>query len=192
VSKETELFYLEKFKENFPSFPKGIIFPDERPDFLVKAPSEIIGIEITGFYRETSSSTRPPLQQRESVRHKIITLAKSIYDNRGLLPVFVSVHFDLNFHCRKFDIQPIAERLIELAEQSLSNLAEEKIWRIYEIQLNGILPLSVKKLKLVKSYWNAPLASFVPTVNSQQIQNIFDEKILAAMTIERSVIRFGS
>jgi hypothetical protein len=77
VSKETGLFYLEKFKENFSSFPKGIIFPDERPDFLVKAPSEIIGIEITGFYRETSSSTRPPLQQRESVRHKIITLAKS-------------------------------------------------------------------------------------------------------------------
>jgi hypothetical protein len=58
--------------------------------------------------------------------------------------------------------------------------------------LNGILPLSVKKLKLAKSYWNAPLASFVPTVNSQQIQNIFDEKILAAMTIEKSVIRFGS
>jgi hypothetical protein len=145
VNKETELFYLEKFKENFPSFPKGIISSDERPDFLVKAPSEIIGIEITGFYRETSSSARPPLQQRESVRHKIITLAKSIYDNRGLPPVFVSVHFDLNFHCRKFDIQPIAKRLIELAEQSLSNLAEEKIWRIYEIQLNGVLLLSVKK-----------------------------------------------
>jgi hypothetical protein len=31
-------------------------------------------------------------------------------------------------------------------------------------------------MKLAKSYWNAPLASFVPKVNSQQIQNIFDGK----------------
>ncbi len=27
-----------------------------------------------------------------------------------------------------------------------------------------------------KSYWNAPLASFVPTVNPQQIQDILNEK----------------
>ncbi len=176
MNKEREFFYLDKFKENFPSFPEGKISPDERPDFLVKTLNEIIGIEITGFYREASSSARPPLQQRENVRRKIIALAKSIYDDKGLPPVFVSVHFDLNFHCRKSDIQSIASRLVELAEQSSSNLVGEKIWRIFEIQLNGVLLLSVKRVKLAKSYWNAPLASFVPTVNPQQIQDILDEK----------------
>jgi hypothetical protein len=118
VNKELELFYLGKFKENFPSFPKGEIIPDESPDFLVKVPNEIIGIEITGFYRQTSSSAKPPLQQRQSVRHKIIALAKTCYDHKGLPPVFAGVHFELNFHCRKSEIQPIAKRLVELAEQS--------------------------------------------------------------------------
>jgi hypothetical protein len=37
VNKESELFYLEKFKEYFSGFPKGNIFSDERPDFLVKS-----------------------------------------------------------------------------------------------------------------------------------------------------------
>jgi hypothetical protein len=176
VNKQSELFYLNKFKESFSNFPQGNISPDERPDFLVKAPNEIVGIEITGFYRETSSSTQPPLQQRESVRHKIITLAKSIYDNKGLPSVYVNVHFDLNFHCRKSEVQPIAETLAELAEQSLSSPTDEKMWRIGDIQLKGIHLLFVKKMKLAKSYWSAPLASFVPTVNPQQIQDIFDEK----------------
>jgi hypothetical protein len=176
VNKQSELFYLNKFKESFSDFPQGNISPDERPDFFVKAPNEIVGIEITGFYREPSSSTQHPLQQRESVRHKIITLAKSIYDNKGLPSVYVNVHFDLNFHCRKSEVQPIAERLAELAEQSLSNPKDEKIWRVYDIQLKGILLLFVKKMKLAKSYWSAPLASFVPTVNPQQIQDILDEK----------------
>jgi len=176
VNKGSELFYLEKFKENFSDFPKGKIVSHESPDFLVKAPNEIVGIEITGFYRQTSSSTRLPLQQRQSVRHKIVTLAKSSYDQKGLPPVFVGVHFALNFHCRKSEIQPISEKLVNLAEKSLSNSAEEKIWRRDDIQLSGVDLLSVKKMNLAKSYWSAPLASFVPTTSSQQIQNILGGK----------------
>jgi hypothetical protein len=175
VNKELELFYLEKFKENFPDFPKGKIDSDESPDFLVEAPNEIVGIEITSFYRQTSSSTRPPLQQRQSIRHKIIALAKSYYDQKGLPPVFAGVHFDLNFHCRKSEIQPIAKRLVGLAEQSLLDPTPEKIWRRDDIQLSGIDLLSFKKCK-AESYWDAPLGSFVPTTSPQQIQNIFDEK----------------
>jgi hypothetical protein len=94
---------------------------------LVKAPNEIVRIEITGFYRQTSSSIRPPLQQRQSVRHKIAALAKSCYDQKGLPSVFADVHFDLNFHFRKSEIQPIAKILVELAEQSLLNSTPEKI-----------------------------------------------------------------
>ena len=90
--------------------------------------------------------------------------------------MFAGIHFGLNFHCRKSEIQPIAKRLVELAEQSLSNPVSEKIWRRDAIQLSGIDLLSFKKWKAAKSYWFAPLASFVPTANSQQIQTILDEK----------------
>ena len=179
MNKDAECFYLDRFRENFTNFPRGNVCLDESPDFLIKSPTGIIGVEVTHFYRQMSSDTQPTLQQRESVRHKITSLAKSIYDRKGHPSVFVSVHFDLNFHCRKSDIQHIAERLVELAELSLSGLTEEKkekIWRKYEIQLNGVLLLSVRKWRMEKSHWNAPLASFVPTVNPQQIQDILDEK----------------
>jgi hypothetical protein len=177
VNKKSELFYSEKFKEIFPDFPKGQIVLDESPDFLVKTSCEIVGIEITGFYRQTSSSTNPPLQQRQSVRHKIVALAKSNYDQSGLPSVFVGVHFNLNFHCPKSEIQMISERLVNLAEKSLSNSVEEKIWRRDDIQLKGIDLLSVKKVNyLTKSHWSVPLASFVPTVDPQQIQDILDDK----------------
>src|ERR1035441_1720281 len=172
MNKDTELFYLLKFKENCPNFPHGDVCPDERPDFLIKTARRVVGAEVTHFYRQMSSGAHPPLQQRESVRGNIISLAKSIYDAKGLPSVFVSVHFDLNFYCRKSEIKPIAKRLVELAEQSLSGLPEEKIWRSYEIQLNGVLMVAVSKWKVEKSHWNDPLASFVPTVNPQQIQDI--------------------
>lgn len=176
MNKEAEYFYLSKFKENFEDFPSGEICRHERPDFLVRNSRGDLGIEITDFYRQMSSETGLPLQQRENVRHKIITIAKDIYDARGQPSAFVAVHFDLNFHCRQSEIRSIAERLAQLAESSLSGAVEEKVWRIYEIQLNGISLLTVKKMALPKSYWSAPLASFVPTASPKQIQDILDKK----------------
>jgi hypothetical protein len=43
----------------------------------------------------------------------------------------------------------------------------------------------------VESYWYAPLGSFVPTISPEQIQNIFDKKILFVMNTERSATKPG-
>jgi len=176
VSKEAELFYLERFKENFSNFPQGDIWPDESPDFLVKSANEIIGIEFTHFYRQMSSETPFPLQARESVRQKIISQSKSIYDKSGFAPVCVWVHFDLNFHCRTSKIRSVAERLVQLAKCSLSDQTDEKNWVRDDIQINGIHSLCVKRPIMKKSYWRAPLASFVPEARPQQLQEILDKK----------------
>ncbi|HEY5346478.1 MAG TPA: hypothetical protein VIK62_09060 [Verrucomicrobiae bacterium] len=176
MNKQLELFYLNKFKESFSNFPHGNIFPDEKPDFLIKDANEIVGVEITGFYRETASKTQRPLQQREGLRNRIIALAKSIYDGKELPSVYVTIQFDLNFYCGKSEVQRIAERFADLTEQSLSNLAEGKVWKIYDIQLKGVHSLSVEKREWQKSDWTAPLVSFLPTANPQQIQEILDEK----------------
>jgi hypothetical protein len=174
--KQKEFFYLNKFKENFTDFPASIICLDERPDFSVKSANEIIGIEVTDFFREKASDTKFPLQQRLEVRNKIINLAKSIYDNKGLPSVYVNVHFDFNFNCRESAVQPMAKRLVELVEQSLPNLIVEKLWRTYDIQLKDVQLLSVGKRESEKSDWSAPFASFLPATNPQQIQEILDRK----------------
>jgi len=177
MKKEREFFYLNEFKRNFPNFPMGDIYPDESPDFLIRCPNETIGIEITHFFREMSSATGPTLQQRESVRKKIIAIAKEAYNSKELPSVFVGVHFDLKFYCQKTNIRPIAEKLVGIVEKSLPDLDKERLWRRDEIQIGGVDLLSVKKMRGIKrSHWSAPLASFVPTIDPQQIQSILDAK----------------
>jgi len=176
VSKESELFYLERFKENFSNFPQGDICPDESPDFLVKSGNGIIGVELTDFYRQVSSETPLPLQAREKVRQRIISQAKSIYDESGFAPVWAFAYFDGNFQCRASEIQSVAERLVQLAKCSLLEQENEKNWARDDIQINGIHSLSVKRSIMAKSYWRAPLATFVPEVKPQQLQKILDKK----------------
>jgi hypothetical protein len=175
VNKEFELFYLEKFKENLQNFPQGDICTDECPDFLVKNPNGIIGIELTHFYRQMPVG-HLPLQQRESVRRKIINEAKSIYDESGFAPVHVHVHFGFNFCCRASEIKPVAERLAQLVGCSTQAHVQTAVLRRDEIQLLGIDLLHIEKHIKPKSYWSAPQASFVPNLQPDQLQGILDAK----------------
>lgn len=176
MNKEIERFYLDRFKANLPSFPQGEIRSNERPDFLITGAERMIGVEVTQFYRDRVGRAQYPLQQREAVRQKIISHAKAIADKHGSLPAYVFVHFDLNFHCRAFELPSIASKLVELAEGRLQNGKNEEFVRRDEIQIPGIAAFSLKRAKGSTSIWRAPLANFVPTVSSQQIQHILNEK----------------
>jgi hypothetical protein len=50
VKKARERAYLERFRENFASFPEGEVIPSEHPDFLVKTQPRWIGIELTEYH----------------------------------------------------------------------------------------------------------------------------------------------
>ena len=176
VNKESELFYLEKFKENFPEFPEGIVCLNEKPDFLIKTNSNFLGIEITGHYRERSPNTKSPLQQKLNTRRKIIDLAKSIYDGKKLPPLFLHVHFNLNYYCSESKIQSVADMIAQLAEQSISLPSSEIAWKADEIPSRGIDLITVKKRNTGINYWSAPFGSFVPPINPQQIQDILNDK----------------
>jgi len=174
VNKESERLYFDKFKELSPNFPPGKICSEERPDFLVKAENATIGIEITKYYREISSEGHPALQQRESARRKIIAQAKYNYDLTNLAPMHVHVFFDFNFHCSQREIHTYATRLAHLAERSAQE-NKDNWWRD-EVQLNGVHSMDVKRTTLAKSFWSAPLGSFVPEVSCPQLQTILDKK----------------
>ncbi len=176
MNKETERFYLDKFKENFPGFPKGTVCPDERPDFLVKTEQGVVGIEITEFFRDMADAIQSPLQQREAVRRKIMEQANAFADKRGFLVAYVFVHFDLNFNCKASEISIIASKLVEVAEGRFQIGQNDEYIRRHEIQIPGIAALSLKRTRGSTSIWRAPLGSFVPTMNPQQIQDILDQK----------------
>lgn len=176
MNKESELFYLEKFKEHFPEFPEGIVCLDEKPDFLIKTRNKFLGIEITGHYRERPPETKSPLQQKLNARRKIIDLAKSIYDSKKLPPLFLHVHFNRNYYCRESKIQVVANNIAQLAERSLSRQSSEIVWRPHEIPLQGIDLITVKKRNAGINHWSAPFGSFVPSISPQQIQDVLDDK----------------
>jgi hypothetical protein len=176
VNKESEFFYLEKFKEIFPDFPDGIINPDEEPDFLIKTESKIVGIEITDYYRERPPKIKSPLQQKLTTRRKIVDLAKSIYDKQGLPPLFVHVHFNLHFRCSEREVQAFAEKIAQFVEQSLLKPSSEVLCRAHEIPMQGVDLIYIKKRTSGINRWTAPFASFVPSISPQQIQGVLDGK----------------
>jgi len=177
VNKESESFYLSKFQELCPNFPPGQIYPDERPDFRIRGANGDVGIEVTNFYREMSSNTRPTLQARRSTRHKIIEEAKRIYDLKGLPLLVAHVHFDFDFHCGQSEVHAFGERLAHLAECSVREHKLPCMWRCDEIQLKGVHLLDIRyTTKNPESRWSAPFASFVPKVSPAQLQCILDKK----------------
>ena len=177
LNKESEFFYLSRFQELCPIFPPGKICPDERPDFRVNGPNGDVGIELTNYYREFSSDILPPLQARQSARHKIAEEAKRIYDLKRLPSLVVHVHFDFRFHCGQSEVHAFGQRLADLAECSVRDQKPPWIWRRDEIQLNGVALLDIRRItKMPESYWSAPLASFVPEVSPAQLQSILDKK----------------
>lgn len=176
MNKTAEQFYLEEFRRNLSAFPSGAICPDERPDFLIKSTGRIVGVEVTKYFRDMANAALTPLQQREAVRRKIMKEANSIADKRGYLQAYVFVHFDLNFFCRSSKISATATELVQLAERRFQNGEDDTFVRRHEIDIPGVAGLSIKRIKSLKSYWEAPLASFVPTVNPQQLQDILNQK----------------
>jgi len=176
VNKESEFFYLEEFKENFADFPEGMICVDEKPDFVIKTGSKFLGVEITHYYREKSSETKSPLQQKLATRRKIVDLAKSIYDAKKLPPLYVHVHFGLHFYCSEREVQASAEKIVRVVEQALSKTSDEVFCRRDEIPLAGIDLITVKKKLKGINIWTAPFGSFVPFVSLQRIQEMLDEK----------------
>lgn len=149
---------------------------NEKPDFLINSEGKLFGIEMTHYYREKSSDTKYPLQQKLATRRKILDLAKSIYNERKLPPLFVHVHFDLHFQCGEREVQTTAKKIVEVVEQALSKPSNEVLCRRDEIPLCGVDLISVKKKLSGINRWSAPFGSFVPSVSSQQIQEILNEK----------------
>lgn len=56
IKKQSEINYLNFFRERFPDFPKGKLVAGESPDFMVRsAGGNHTGIEITSLYRNHSN-----------------------------------------------------------------------------------------------------------------------------------------
>ena len=116
--KKREAYHLLLFLENFAGFPAGTILPWERPDFLVQTQRECIGIELSQWYSQdtTSEEHGSRLRAKESAEEKVLQRAASGYERRGLPPVDVFVHWSPSNDPRLIKIDQLAATLVDLVE----------------------------------------------------------------------------
>lgn len=117
--KDREAAWLQAFKECLTDFPQRQVEKTENPDFLVHAPSGIIGIEMTLLHRQTSEG-RSPMQEQESLRRLILAKAMQMVEASGQPPVHVSPHFNTNYRIRRSDVDWMAEKVAALILDDLA------------------------------------------------------------------------
>lgn len=55
MSTKSEIYVFDYFKEAYQDFPEGEVIYQDKPDYLIKADTKLIGIEITEAVIDPSS-----------------------------------------------------------------------------------------------------------------------------------------
>lgn len=111
--KEEELFYLERFRIASGLLPDAEAEPHEVPDFLIRTPSEIVGLEITKYYIPAAPNARPR-QEQESLRRRVLNKASALHAPSASGPIHVSAHFNGYVPIRKTQISDLAKKIVSV------------------------------------------------------------------------------
>jgi hypothetical protein len=92
LQKARERAYLQRFRENFADFPEGEVVLSERSDFLIRAQTRWIGIELTEYHvQEPDEGWGSSMRALEGTEDKVLRTASDRYQSKGLPPVVVNV-----------------------------------------------------------------------------------------------------
>lgn len=176
--KSEELFYLDRFRTASGLLPNGEAEPHEVPDFLIRRPSEILGLEITKYYIPTAPNTRPR-QEQESLRRQVLSKASAMHAPSATGPIRVSAYFNGNVPIRKTQISDLARKIVSVVLNY-----RVSTWERVEVQWeNGLSTLpELAALSIsgypsdMKSEWVGPDANYLPNMTPEEIQKIVDGK----------------
>lgn len=65
-----EWFVINKFKDIYTKFPKGVLQKCEQPDFIIIDENRTIGIELAEVFQDSHLGIHSQLKQQESVQDK--------------------------------------------------------------------------------------------------------------------------
>jgi hypothetical protein len=182
--KQQEKFYLDRFRKSYPHFPCGTIYDSEKPDFLVRTDSSIIGIELRYIYRAATIKGDPQRAQ-ESLRTSILMKAEEIYNSGGALPIQANVFFTEMGTLEKKGVPAIAAT-IAAAVAGVANMTQEHMFEVldddYNLDAPQLLPDCVHSVWCIrlpsssKARFTVSPSGSPRTMNSEYIQSLIDEK----------------
>jgi hypothetical protein len=175
VSKKAiELWRLERFKTLIRDFPAGDIEPTEEPDFLIRGPEHIVGIELTDLHRETKAG-QVPEQATEAMRSRVVARAQGIYNSRELPPVIASFFLDDRIHLKKHEVEDLASQMADLVEINLpspgSTSKAPKDWEDTQALPSIVHSCSVHRLDAItRTHFSSPGATWVASLTREDIE----------------------
>jgi hypothetical protein len=135
-----ERSHLDRFRQALPDFPRGEIRANlgQQPDFLVLAPSGVVGIEHTQLF-QTAGGSGQERQALESKWQRVLDLAREKYESRLGPPLHLTASFDDRRRLSEARIEAAAEDLVQvvLAAQPASDGIPSKIGGL---RRRGVLP----------------------------------------------------
>ena len=178
--KEVEIAYFDRFRSAMPAFPAGVVEPTEEPDFLIRGPNSVLGIELTELHRE-SPSGEPPAQASEAMRHRVVARAQEIYAATSNPPVHVTVFMNDRIHIRKSEVEGLARAVTEIAIRNLpgpnSSREEEYEWTNRAYFPEVLHQVSVHRFdSLTRNFFNVPGATWVVALAPQDIERALQLK----------------
>ena len=183
--KETEKFYLPRFKELCPEFPDGDIEDSEPPDFLVRSSDGIVGIELTRLFNPNPIGRKKRkgvfLRAVEAERDKIVDRIKEYYISQGGDPLRVSIHFsgdviDKN-SIKDKDLECVATMIKRKRPQVGSTTFLDDDLERNENFPDWLAHISIFGLNQgEENFWTAPGSACIPTLAAEEIQKRITEK----------------
>jgi hypothetical protein len=180
LKKQSEVSHLLRFRQELPAFPDGMVCVGEAPDFLVNTGHGCVGIEYTQWFRESASPGGSRMRARESKEDKVLRLALSRYEGRGLPPVWVNVLWSI----RDLPTSRVPELAIALADLVEVYLPEQDgevaikhthpAWRSLPWEVSY---LSIRRKKILsKNLWVPTRGAFIPTLAPLDLQKRIRKK----------------
>lgn len=111
--KQVERYFVERFKAGFPGFPDGDMKSSEEPDFLIQAPTQTIGIELTTFSRDRATKGGSSALKDVALRDKILIAAEEEYNSRSDVPILVTMWWNPSIR-QRHPIEVLAKSLVDI------------------------------------------------------------------------------
>ena len=174
------------FRSLVNNFPKGEVWHDDRPDFLVHTEDGIIGIEHSLVH--IPERIKHPLQAIESQTDEIVSMAKEHAELSGVPPIHAQFHFQIREHIDRTSRINMARDIARLVYQEVSDDINPRTMMelFYPEYDDSIASIHIYKLdRNLKHFWNTARAGW----SVENCIDIFQESISKKEVLFKSYIR---
>lgn len=189
--KQRERHLLECFLRSAGIEPLSIV-DRERPDFMLSFPDGEVGVEVTELLK-TDHPDAPPERAQESIADQIIRKAQQLYEQKGGLPVNVSVIFNPGNDLRKALRDELADAIASLIQIQSIKDGETFRWDSKERGVQLPNPVSYIQALGVPSldyaHWTVPRAGWVAPLTSEALSERISAKAAKLTTYQNSARR---